>query len=380
MPWCAAPHPWLSPGPADVSDRERVLFTPTNIAAFAILVGSCIWLGWWFYERSQYVYLDDARVASTMISIASRIPGWVTDLPVDEGQQVSKGELLVSIDARDTRLQLDGLKASLKALDVQYERKQTEIDLTSKQVETSIVAASSALDAARAGLQEAAITLAQSKKDLRRATSLLSRKMISDETYDADKTAYDRNVQTHDKAAADVESAKAGLQAARDNRQKLDLLGQDLLMIARNRDESRVEEQRLEATLSDCEIKSPVNGVVDDTFINQGEYVYPGQRILMLHDPDNLWIKANIKETEVRRVKVGSEVKVSVDALPGKLWHGTVSTIGTAATSQFAMLPAPNPSGNFTKITQRLELKVKLKDEDPELKPGMMVELQIKAN
>lgn len=362
-----------------MSEQRRRLATPTNIIAFVILLGSCTWLGWWFYERSRYVYLDDAHVASTMISISSRIPGWVTDLPVDEGQQVRKGDLLVAIDSRDTRLALDEVEAKLKGLQAQYARKQSEIELTRKQLSTGIVAAQSQLAAAESAGREAEITLAQSARDLKRATSLLAQKMISDETWESDKTAHDKAVQAHDKAVAEVQSARAALKSTEDDQEKLDVLGQELVMIGHDRDQAQVESERLSTTLSDYRIQSPVDGVVDDTFINQGEYVYPGQRILMLHDPGDVWIKANIKETEVRRVHVGSKVEVAVDAWPGKAWSGTVSTVGTAATSQFAMLPAPNPSGNFTKITQRLELKVALDRKDALLKPGMMVELRIRA-
>ena len=97
-----------------MSGRVSSMFSRTNILAFAILAVTCVWLAWWFYQRSLYVYLDDARVASTMINISSRIPGWVVDLPVDEGQQVNKGDTLVSIDNRDTRLQLDETEARLR--------------------------------------------------------------------------------------------------------------------------------------------------------------------------------------------------------------------------------------------------------------------------
>ena len=120
-----------------------------------------------------------------------------------------------------------------------------------------------------------------------------------------------------------------------------------------------------------------MDGVIDETFINAGEYVYPGQRILMLHNPEQVWIKANVKETDVRRIKVGAYVSIAVDAYPGEPIEGSITNIGNSATSQFAMLPSPNPSGNFTKITQRIEIRIELDHRGRELKPGMMVELQI---
>ena len=119
--------------------------------------------------------------------------------------------------------------------------------------------------------------------------------------------------------------------------------------------------------------------MIDETFVNPGEYVYPGQRIIMLHDPKDIWIKANVKETEIRHLQLDSRVLILVDTWPDETFHGRVARIGQSATSQFALLPSPNPSGNFTKITQRLEVKISIDDPRGLLKPGMMVELQIDA-
>ena len=141
-----------------------------------------------------------------------------------------------------------------------------------------------------------------------------------------------------------------------------------------------MDRQQLLKTLADHTINSPIAGVIDETFINPGEYVYPGQRILMLHNPAELWIKANVKETEIRHISVNSPVLIAVDAWPEKTFYGRIERIGEAATSQFALLPSPNPSGNFTKITQRLEVRIGIDDPQGLLKPGMMVELQIRAD
>ena len=97
----------------------------------------------------------------------------------------------------------------------------------------------------------------------------------------------------------------------------------------------------------------------------------------MMHDPDNVWVDANIKETEIRRLRPGQSVDVSVDAYPDEVFVGTIEKIGHAATSQFSLLPSTNPSGNFTKVTQRLTVKIALQQRDGLLKPGMMVEVSI---
>jgi membrane fusion protein (multidrug efflux system) len=97
----------------------------------------------------------------------------------------------------------------------------------------------------------------------------------------------------------------------------------------------------------------------------------------MFHDPKKLWISANIKETDVAKLALGKKAEVLVDAFPNAPLEATLSRIGSAATSQFALLPNPNPSGNFTKITQRIEVRFELPETSLALKPGMMVELKI---
>jgi membrane fusion protein (multidrug efflux system) len=129
--------------------------------------------------------------------------------------------------------------------------------------------------------------------------------------------------------------------------------------------------------IKDRTILSPVDGVIDTTFVNEGEYVRPGQRLMLIHDPSQIWVKANIRETELRYVKIGAPVEISVDAFPDRIFKGEVFRIGNTTTSEFSLLPSPNPSGNFTKITQRLPVRIKVTQDGELLRPGMMVEIDI---
>jgi membrane fusion protein (multidrug efflux system) len=113
------------------------------------------------------------------------------------------------------------------------------------------------------------------------------------------------------------------------------------------------------------------------TFARKGEHVSPGQRIVMFHDPHEIWVEANVRETDIGALKPGMKAEIRVDAYPGKVYGGEVFRIGQAATNKFALLPDPNPSGNFTKITQRLPVRIMLTEKDPALRPGMMVEVDI---
>ena len=179
--------------------------------------------------------------------------------------------------------------------------------------------------------------------------------------------------------SAKVATSFAELTAAEVNVAEVDILQQELLILASEQAELEVQRNRLQNRLSDFTILSPIDGIIDETFINPGEYVYPGQRILMLHNPETVWIKSNIKETNISKISVGAHVEVRVDAYPDEVFDSTVSNIGNAATSSFALLPSPNPSGNFTKTTQRLEVKIEIGPHENLLKPGMLVELKIEA-
>ena len=102
-----------------------------------------------------------------------------------------------------------------------------------------------------------------------------------------------------------------------------------------------------------------------------------GQRLLMVHDPQKIWVAANVRETDIKHLKLGSAAGVTVDAYPDQTFRGNITRIGNAATSEFALLPTPNPSGNFTKIAQRLAIRIELETKSTLLRPGMMVEVDI---
>jgi membrane fusion protein (multidrug efflux system) len=131
--------------------------------------------------------------------------------------------------------------------------------------------------------------------------------------------------------------------------------------------------------LDDRRLTADFDGVVDKAFVDVGEHVLPGTRLLMYHDPKQVWVDANVKETEIRRVRLGASAKITVDAYPDRVFTGTVTRVGQSATSEFALLPSPNPSGNFTKVTQRIPVRVSVDQVKSLLQPGMMVEVAIDA-
>ena len=359
---------------------KNVFWNKTNIISVTILVIFLIWLGFWFYGRAGYVHVTDARVSATMISVSSRIPGWLVDFPVKDGMRISQGDVLVHIDPRDAQLQLDRLEAGLQNMEVELNRFETEYRLRQQQVASNISASASRLKVAQSALFESDVMLAKASRDFNRSTSLLADKMVSVEEHDDREAAFQELEQTHDQREAESEVAAAELRLAQASLAELDVMRANHELTRGRKKELEIEHSRLANTINDHTIISSIDGVVDETFANTGEYVYPGQRILMIHDPTRLWIKANVKETDIRHLKIGQPVSVSVDAYPDQQFNGEVANIGNAATSQFALLPSPNPSGNFTKVTQRLEVQISLDEAYDVLRPGMMVELAIEID
>ena len=148
-----------------------------------------------------------------------------------------------------------------------------------------------------------------------------------------------------------------------------------ILEAQRDADLARIRRQELH--IAAHAVTSPLAGVVSKVFVEAGEYVGSGQRIALVHDPRAVYVQANIRETEVRKLALGQSVRIEVDAYPDHRFEGQVSAIGLAAASTFALLPSAKPAGSFTKVTQRFPVRIALNASETNLRPGMMVEVFI---
>jgi membrane fusion protein (multidrug efflux system) len=329
------------------------------------------------YIRYIFVYEYDARVAGTLITISSRVAGWVTELPVAEGDTLKKGDTVVKIDDRDSKLIIRQLKAQQRALNAEQARLGAERELIDQQTYSRYVTQLSVLSASRAEVQSHKPQLDLAVKELVRARKLYQRKVIPKQVLDQ-AIADEQKLQSQGlMSQARHAESKAKLKEAKADRAELLVLDSQIVIIKAEIEELAVKIDQKKLDVADRTIKSSISGVVDRTFSDVGEYVLPGQRLLLVHDPSKIWVDANIKETEIRKVRIGQKVKVTVDAFPDKEFTGRVFAIGNAATSEFALLPTPNPSGNFTKITQRLRVRVRLEKTDKVLRPGTMAEIYI---
>jgi membrane fusion protein (multidrug efflux system) len=368
-------------------DRNETIFSRLARATLSgrgkrwLLVAAALllitWGADWIYYRWTHVYLDDARIDGEVITISSRVSGWITELSVIEGDRVKKGQLLARIDDRDMVLQREVLVARLKAVENQAAAALAQTGQVDQETLGKYESETNRLAAAQAEVASLAVQLKQALDDYQRAKDLAEEKWLSPQAMERARTTYEQVRENHRKAQSEVAAARGMLSSAGGSRRQLQVMARQLLVLQHQADEIRAEIRRRDVDIADRIIASPADGLVVMTFARQGEHVSPGQRILMFHDPDQIWVEANVREIEVRMLEPGMKAEIRVDAYPGKVFAGEVFRIGQAATSKFALLPDPNPSGNFTRITQRLPVRIRLADKDPALRPGMMVEVAI---
>ncbi|HNL24768.1 MAG TPA: HlyD family secretion protein [Pseudomonadales bacterium] len=363
---------------ASAPKKPSLMKKPIVRAALTIaLLGALIFFGQWIYHRSTHVYEIDARLRSTLYIVSSELPGRLESFPLDEGMTVNEGQMVAKLDSTRAELLLSELSLELQKLDAQIEEMETSKQVLQHQLESRMQSAGANVDAAGASVKEAELSKKQAEDELRRTVSLAAQKLVSQRQLEQAQTAAKQAAENLNVVRAKATSSSAALSESRANAAQVDVLEKQIQRLRVNRESIQVQRERQASEVKKHTITSPVTGVVDQTFVNEGEYVAPGQRFALVHDSRDVWINANIKETEVQKIRQGQPVIITVDAYPGRTFSGKVLLVGSAATSQFALIPSPNPSGNFTKITQRIPVKISVEQQDDLLKPGMMVEVDI---
>ena len=332
---------------------------------------------WEIHDRVTNIHEVDARIGGDLITVSSRVAGWVTEKVITEGDNVTPGAVMLKIDSRESALKVQELEAQLAGLRAEKQRTIAEKQLVDKETASKLTSEQARLGAAQVTVSSLGPQLDLARREHERARSLFEKRVASRRQFDQAETELKKIEREHRIAVADLHAAEAKVQEVEAERERLRVLEHAVAVFSHREAEiqAKLDEQRLD--LGDRTIKSSIDGVVDKTFVEVGEYVTPGQRLALIHDPQHIWVDANIKETDIRKVKIGSLVKVSVDAYPDRAFTGKVKVIGNSTTAEFALLPSPNPSGNFTKITQRLPVRIAIDQVDRMLKPGMMVEIKI---
>lgn len=425
----------LAPTPSASKNRKRMVI----VLAVVIIVGGYFGFNWIQFRRS-HVTTDDARVKGTMVTVSARVSGEIAELKVDEGSKVKTGELLVKVDPKEIVEKRDAAKADLDSTKAELEKAKLSHQLDDRQNKADLDQARAAVEVARSRLKQAEEDLEleiRSRADQINSAraNLQASKASMDEstaTLDNSKGEYTRYKELYEKGvigkqkmdqmseglnvqAARLQSAKEKTEVANANLKlnetlkKLEAVKREAVQTARSelkralasldrveagktgvavsRENIKVLESRvgqkeaalrdIEKLLGDTDILSPMNGVVSKKIADVGERIQPGQPLLIINDEVDIWVSANIEETHVRKVALNQSVDVKVDAFPGRVFKGKVINVGAAAASEFSLLPNDNSNRNFTKVTQRIPVKIAVEDPNHELKPGMMVIVQI---
>jgi membrane fusion protein (multidrug efflux system) len=408
------------------------LLIPILFLAVGVVIGAKYGVEYWIYTMT-HVYTDDARVKGTMVSVSPEVSGLVRKVHVDEGSEVKQGMVLIEIDQADYLTQLAQAEAAADGVRTQLLEAQRDLDLQIQRQGSELARAKALVDAKKSKLSEAETDLAlerdkskngireaeasykaalsrlkemehglkAAESDLDRAKRLFAEGIIATERRDQTQVASDQAAARYTSAHEGVEQAKARHAAAIASEKMIELQSrrvttlraevqeteatyQLVLANAGLEDLKRERIKLLEAKLKEEEAKvatahlrlentvihSPIDGVVSRKRVEHGEMVQRGQPVLVVNDPQDVWVLTNVKETYIRDVHVGSAVDVWVDAYPSRIFRGTVESIGAAAISEFALFP---PTGNFTKVEQRIPVRIIVASADGLLKPGMMV-------
>jgi len=342
-----------------------------------VILAALVLVGFEVHDRVTHVSETDARIAGHLVTISSKVSGWVTNVSVEEGDAVDANQVLAIIDDRESRLRVKQLQAQFRTIGAERDRLGAERDLIDEQTRSRLETQQSRLNASSASVSALDAQTELANAELARARSLYAKNVISRQELEKTQAEARRLEGEHRMAVAEQEEARAKLVEERAERARLTVLDKQIEKLGHEQAElqSRLEQQKLD--LTDRTIRSPVTGVVDKTFVDVGEFVSPGQRLAIVHNPADVWVEANIKETQIRKLALGLPVEIFVDAFPDDTFSGEIISIGHSTTGSFALLPNPNPSGNFTKITQRLPVRIAISQREQELRPGMMVEVRI---
>ena len=367
----------LPPRTGWVRARTRFPLRPGYLAIAAALVVALVFGAREIYLRWTHIYEYDARVTADIVTISSRAEGWVVAMPQLEGTRVEAGGVVVQIDDKASRLKVDAIRAQIEGVRAERTRLRAERRLYLAQTDAMAKTRGSALQARERAMAAMQTDLDLARLELDRNKSLFKSHVANERALQQSQAAVFKLEQQLQQLLAEQEQAQGSLEEAKAETEKLNVI--DAQIAALDHQVANLASQMKQQTVDveDRTIRSPIPAVIDRTFVLPGEYVASGQRILLLHNPNEVWVEANIKETEVGRLKLGQRVVVSVDAYPSERFIGKVARIGSATTARFALLPTPNPSGNFTKITQRMPVKINMVEMPKPLTPGMMVEVEI---
>ncbi len=411
--------------------KLRVII-PAIVLGIGVIVGLRYGIDYWIYSM-KHVVTDDARIKGRMVSVAPTVSAVVRELQAEEGRVVQVGDVLLELNDSDYRLQYEEAQAQAEMVEYRLQEAQQAYELHIQRAEGQILRAGAEVAAQRSTLAEERTALALERDQMqnqtaeaeaalkqaesaavevqgqvrvaesnrKRAQALFADGIISVENRDqaheelgqaqARLTAakehvaqlrarlnnvlasrkrvklFERKVQT---GQAEVKKSLASEDLAKTEREQERVLQVRMRILEAHLRESRAKVERAHNNLKDTVLRSPIAGVISRQRVEVGQLVQRGQPVLVITNPQDVWILANIKESYIREVVLGQPVDIRVDAYPDRRFTGKVAIIGAAAISEFALFP---PTGTFTKVEQRIPVQISVSNPGGQLRPGMMV-------
>jgi membrane fusion protein, multidrug efflux system len=329
-----------------------------SAVAIALAAGGAFGAHWWVSGR-YVISTDDAYVRAHNTTLASKISGYVATIPTEDNAPIRAGDVIATIDDGDYKLAADAAREKVAT-------QQATVDRIGPQ----IAAQAANVEQAKAQMISAQAAAKRMQLEFERQQALAAQKFASEQ-------ALEQAVANRDQAAASVASAQAVIDGAAAT---LDVLKAQQQEAARTLDELKTAQAKAERDLSFTVIRAPVDGVFGNRAVQTGDYVQTGQRIASLVPLDDVYVEANFKETQLAQLRPGQPVSISVDALPEHAIEGTVASLSPASGAVFSLLPPDNATGNFTKIVQRLPVRIEVPAKVAAqrlLRPGMSVVVSV---
>ena len=302
-------------------EKSWKVYIPLILVVLLILGGSI----YWYIDYSKYIKTDDAHLDADLVGVSPKILGRITQLFTNEGDSVKQGELIAVLDSTDLLAQRNQAAAGKQFAEanVLQSRAKYESDLKNNQV--------------------IEISLSKTKEDFDRAKIQFEGSVITKEQYDHANKA--------------LEIAQAQLEAAHSQANVSKTMIQTSEASVEN---AQAQINTINTQLKNTKLLSPCAGVVGKRWLMPGDIVQPGQSIFTIVNGSKLWVSIFLEETNLESLKIGQPVLFTIDTYPDVTFTGKIFTIGSNTASQFSLIPASNASGNFTKVTQRVQLKISI--------------------
>lgn len=333
--------------------KKRLPLIVAGIAAIGLVVGGVVW----WQGKQRWEATENAFVQADTTEVSPQIDGYVVEVLVRDNQRVEAGQVLIRLDDADARANLAQAEANLAALQAGVQN----VDARAEQ-EQAVIAS-----------RAAAVTQAQAQADLARQQvarygRLAEQGWVSQQRIETEQAG----VRT---AQASVAEAQAALVA---EQRAAGVLGSTRSQSVASVQQAQAAVDKARIALERTVIRAPVAGVVGARGVRVGQYVRPGGQILSIVPLGDTYVVANFKETQMDRLRLGQTVEISADAFPGQHLTGHIDSFAPATGSEFALIPIENATGNFTKITQRVPVRIRVdRASGAALRPGLSVEVKV---